>query len=524
MKEELRKLFGEKLKETNLPLIINELRILCANEKSKDVLELVDGVLEYSKSSSDLKLVVDLYELKIKQLYHFKENLPLVEELLEEMSQIATKINYIEGLALSFQIKGYIELLKGNRERSNYEFSQAVELLRNSIQADSYAYNMCNYSYAVSKWLSCRDFSVVSILENSAEYFHLNYYYHGFAMALGILIIIYMQTQNKKRMMKLIRKILSGRELLLKAPKEIQSMIHYFIGIGHELNLNLDEAKKHLLESQAILRPIYNKSIYSGYYITALSYLASTYALQGELESAHKQMKEVDELIEEGIATRNLDSFSKEQMKHIFNLTKFYIFSRIQNFRIEDFQVLVQTIFDNVRRFQSNAIIFCEFLLNANLTKEQLIEIRNLNNPSTKRVEHIINFLIEKTTTIDENEVMHYTSKLKRRPVEDRMTFTEKAFADLLAAQEYYKINRFAEISPLLRKYENQLHKIEVLEMRVFMEAFIQVGAYKNGDSLGPALQYMAIKKCRQYGFSRLEYKLSDYLTMQGNDTIRKML
>lgn len=123
MKEELRKLFGEKLKETNLPLIINELRILCANEKSKDVLELVDGVLEYSKSSSDLKLVVDLYELKIKQLYHFKENLPLVEELLEEMSQIATKINYIEGLALSFQIKGYIELLKGNRERSNYEFS-----------------------------------------------------------------------------------------------------------------------------------------------------------------------------------------------------------------------------------------------------------------------------------------------------------------------------------------------------------------------------------------------------------------
>ncbi|MHA1217460.1 MAG: hypothetical protein ACTSO5_02110 [Candidatus Heimdallarchaeaceae archaeon] len=76
----------------------------------------------------------------------------------------------------------------------------------------------------------------------------------------------------------------------------------------------------------------------------------------------------------------------------------------------------------------------------------------------------------------------------------------------------------------VLKKYENQLYKIEVLEMRVFMEAFIQVGAYKNGDPLGPALQYMAIKKCRQYGFSRLENKLSDYLTMQGNDTIRMML
>ncbi len=98
------------------------------------------------------------------------------------------------------------------------------------------------------------------------------------------------------------------------------------------------------------------------------------------------------------------------------------------------------------------------------------------------------------------------------------MTNVERAFADLLAAQEYYKINRFAEIYPLLKKYENQTQKIEVLELRVFMEAFIQVGAFKNGDPLGPALQYMAIKKCRNYGFSRLENKLLDYLDMQRRD------
>ncbi|MCG3224811.1 MAG: hypothetical protein H7647_10115 [Candidatus Heimdallarchaeota archaeon] len=53
------------------------------------------------------------------------------------------------------------------------------------------------------------------------------------------------------------------------------------------------------------------------------------------------------------------------------------------------------------------------------------------------------------------------------------------------------------------------------MKCRIFMEAFIQVGAYKNGDPLGPALQYMAIKKCRNYGFSRLENKLLDYLQLQ---------
>ncbi len=51
----------------------------------------------------------------------------------------------------------------------------------------------------------------------------------------------------------------------------------------------------------------------------------------------------------------------------------------------------------------------------------------------------------------------------------------------------------------------------------------MKVGAFKNGDPLGPALQYMAIKKCKQYEFSGLEKKLANYLMMQGTDIIKTM-
>lgn len=523
-KEELRKLLKRYPNDINLSEMLDELRVLCANEKSNDVLKILDDVLEISKSSSNLKFKVNLYELRIKQLCRFKENLQSVEEFLEEMTQTARSINYVEGLALSFQIRGYIQLLKGDRESSDIEINRAVELLNNSEQTDSYTYIMCNYSYAISRWLSSRDFNIANTLEECFEYFYLNNYYHGLAMSLGVLIIIYQQTQNKERSMQLIRRILNRRDVLLKMPEEIQSIVHYFIGVGHKLCFNISEAENYLQESQNILKSTYKKSIYSGYYLRSLAHLTACYALQGRLELALIQIKEVEDLIEEGIATKNLDTFSKRQTEHDFNLTKFYIHSRLQNFQIEDLQELVQKIIENIEKQHSDAIFFSEFLLNATLTKKQLLEIKSLNNPSTKRVEHILNFLIEKTSHVMEHQTIKFISILKRRPVVERMTFVEKAYADLLAAQEYYQLYRFAEIYPLLKKYENQLYKIEVLEMRVFMEAFIQVGAYKNGDPLGPALQYMAIKKCRQYGFSRLENKLSDYLTMQGNDTIRMML
>ncbi len=521
MLEELQKDITQIKSKDELDEVLSRLKILASNRRSdKIVIMIIKNCINVANQFKDFKSRVILEGLLILQFIQQPDQLERSEKLLNKMQSLARKIRYKEGLAFSSSFSWYLAKMKGKDEEGRNEIHKAIDLIEQTFQPDRFIFHFIKYTYAIEIWLSKKDIRAIEILENCFIYFFENKLYHSLIMSLGILIIIFQQTQNKEESMKLIRKILRKRDLLLEIPQEIRSNIYFFIGFIHELNFNLGEAEKHLLEAKEMLKPIYKTSIYSGYYITALSYLTSTFALQGKLELALRQMREVEELIEEGIATKNLDSFNKNQLKHIFYFTKFYIYSRLQNFQVEDLHELVQSILNNIDKYQSNAMFFSEFLLNANLTKEQLTEIKNLNNSSTRRVEHIINFLIEKETDMDEKQIMRSISSLKRRTVEDRMTFTEKAFADLLAAKEYYKIKRFAEISPLLRKYENNLHKIEVLEMRVFMEAFIQVGAYKNGDPLGPALQYMAIKKCRKYGFSRLEDNLLNYLSMQRNDAL----
>ena len=112
---------------------------------------------------------------------------------------------------------------------------------------------------------------------------------------------------------------------------------------------------------------------------------------------------------------------------------------------------------------------------------------------------------------------------MKNRRIIENETYLEKAFTDLLIAKELFNLEKYDEIHLLLREYRKRVDKLEVLEFRIFMESFIQVGAYKTGDPLGPALQYMAIKKCRQYGFSRLENKLLDYLNLQRIDALQSL-
>ena len=502
----------------NLREILGDICLLSSNERTnKEIILLLDKAIEKSELFNDEVSLVNLIGYKIPMIYSNRENISEVRKLISRMKSISEKNNYNDILSWAYSYSWYIEKFEGNRKKSVEALEHSLELLDGLSNYDEYIYHFVRYSYAVEQWLETRDFRSSTILEECANYFHLHNYSHSFAKTLSILILIYQQTQNKEKSMELTKKILSNYNLILNIPEETKSIVHYFIGVSHKLSFNLGETKKHLSETQRILKPIYKNNIYSGYYLTALSHLTTTYALQGKLGLALDQIRQVEELLEEEITTKNLDSFNKNQIIHDFNLTNFYIRSRLSDFNFEKFRDLIQTLLSNVDTYHSNAIMLSEFILNANLTKIELQNMRKLNNPSTRRVEHILDFLLFQGSD-DDKQTLQRIDTLKRRPVEERMTYVEKAFADLLAAQEYYKINRFLEIQSLLKNYQNHLHSIEVLELRVFMEAFIQVGAFKSGDSLGPALQYMAIKKCRNYGFSRLENRLLNYLDMQNKD------
>ena len=506
----------------SLNRIITKLRIIAANDKNSEVSDLIDSLLEKCRNLNHEKAIVDLLELQFKQKFYLRNNPEELLPIVEEMVKLSSRNQYTEGLALAYISKWGLERLKGDKVASVNALSKAKEAV-NNLNSKSYAYHISKYSIAIHEWLTSHDVGVDHTLEECNTYFLSHGYYRGFAMGLGVLMIVYQQSQNKIKSLEFIENIIRDTSILNKLPADIKSIIYYFFGVSNKLSFYLRRAEGYLTRNKDHLRFIHQNNIYSGYYLRGLAHLASCYALQGKLELAYNQMKEVDELIDEGVASRNLDTFSRKQIEHDFSLTKFYIFSRLQNVQHEELDELISDIYKEITNHHSDAMLLSEFLLNANLSRKQLIRIKNLNTPSTKRVEHILDFLITKKTNMKEKQVMELVFALKRRPVEERMTLEERAFADLLAAQEYFRIGRFTEIYPLLRKYENQLDQIEVLELRLFMEAFIQIGAHKNGDLMGPIYQYFAIKKCRLHKFTKLENKLLNYLDIQAKQARTEM-
>ncbi len=505
------------LSKEELRSFIGSLRIFASNNKfDKKTIEIVEKTIEKCLIIEDKKSLVDLYELKISQIEHLNDHIDIISEILQSMRSISTEIDYSAGLALSYNIEWFVEKTKGCKEKSRKAVEQSIILVNDKLMHDKYAYYICYYSYAIDQWLEKHDPSSADILEECAEYFFQNGFYRSLVQTLGILAIIYQRTKSREKVLETSKSLLENNFVFEQLPKDVQAYTHYLVGYGYTLQYSLANAEAHFEKSRKILKESYKSSIYFGYYLTTLSHLSAIYALQGKLDQVTQSVEETEILLQDEFIQENLDSVSKRQIVHTFNLTKFYIQTRKKDFNIEESSDLIKNIYSGTQINYSDTTMLSEFLLNAQLSYEQLLELQKKDNPSLKRVKHITLFMMEKTRTDVELTAVELLRNCivtlwKRRIPKDE-TFIERSFVDLLLAQQYYDMGRFDEMNKLLRNYSDKLDTIEVLEQRLFIKGMMYFAAHRSGDIFAPSKFYKAIEECKNNDFTRLEELLTSYI------------
>lgn len=514
--------------QESLSKFITRFRTLAKNEGSNNENKrITEKIIEKCLQLDDKKSLVMIYEVKVSLMEHLADRVSEISKIVSEMKELSNEINYVEGLALAYNVEWYIEKLKGNTKKSKKALEKSINNIKKNPNPEEYAFHVCRYSLAVENWLNDHNIESAIILEECSSYFFKEGHYRSFAQVLGLLSIIYTRIHESKKILHLSNQIFCDRFLFEGLPYDVQGIIYYFTGLGHMLDANLAMAESYFNEAHIIFKPIYKNSIYFAYYLVLLSHIATVKGLQGKTEQSTTMVKETSKTLQTKFIKKNLDKNSKKQITHTHNLTNFYNLSRLSRYNPQELQELINEIVKKSENLYSDFMTFSEFILNSELDSDTLLGLLKADNFSINRIKHLIKFKIEqqkpKTEISKEQRSLNCISILKAREVTSKTTFMEHAYADLMIAQELFSLKRYAEITPLLKKYENRLNQIEVLEMRIFMEAFIQVGAYKNGDPLGPALQYMAIKKCRNHGFSRLENKLLDYLQLQRMEITKAM-
>ncbi len=518
------KALEEANSEDKMSIFIDQLRITTSNNRNDSyLLSIVEKAILKCKQINDEKSLVKLYEIKISQIEHIRGNLPIVSDLIQQMKIISEKINYIGGLALAYYKEWFIEKLRGEGEKSLEALNKSMNYAKHFLNSDEYEYNVCNYSFAIEKWLSDHDAKSADILEQCSYYFSKNGFNRSYIQTIFMLVIIYSRAHKSSKVLQASRRFFKNERFFDSLPLDIKAIVYYSVGLGYMLELELNSAEIYFDKAYNIFTPIYKDSIYFAYYLVLHSHIVTVKALQGKLEQTMKMIDDVENLLQEEFYDKNLDTGTRRQICHTLNLNKFYVYSRLRSFNVDEISELIFKIFEGSKNEYSDFMLLSEFILNADLKPAKLKELLRIDNFSINCVKHLISYaLLGKRTgnflsKNSEKRIDILTNRVKTR----KTTFIENVLADLLIAQQLHELKRYKEISVLLSKYEKQLNNIEVLELRLFMEAFIQIGAYRNGDPLGPVFQYLAIRKCRYQGFSRLESKLLDYLEMQKREVLQ---
>ena len=503
-----------------LRIIFVNLRVFASNNRSSaESVQLIQSAIEKSTFLNDKKTLVELYGLKILQFYFLSEKQKDVSETIEKMHNLAEEINYTDGLALCFTYKWYIEKFQGDKISAKKAMDKSLEILNQLTDCDRYIHHFILYSHAVDKWLEERDPKSADILEACADYFFQNGFYRSLVQTLGILLIIYQRTQNSEKVLETSKGLLGNKSVFEQLPKDVQAYVYYLLGLGNLLQFNLSDAETYFEESCKLMKETYKESIYFGYYPLTLAFLSEVLALQGKFKQVTKLVDETEDTLHNAYIHKNLDNVSKRQITHIFNLLKFYVQTRKEGFNIEESSDLIETLYSGIQINYSDAIMLSEFLLNAQLSYEQLLELQKKDNVSLKRVKHITSFMMEKTRTDVDLKTFErlrncIVTLWKRRVPKDE-TFIERSFVDLLLAQQYYDMGRFDEMNKLLKNYSDNLDSIEVLEQRLFIKGMMYFAAHRSGDISAPSKFYKTIEECKSNDFTSLEAHFQNISTVR---------
>ena len=214
------------------------------------------------------------------------------------MLKLSKDMNYQNGMAFSYTFFWYIERYYGNIGKSRSAIKKAMKSLKLSSEFDEYIHNVCYYCFAMDQWLVEHSNYATKNFEKCFNYFLVNGFHKNTMQILGILVIIYQRMQNKRKVIKISKRIMSSELFINKNQEDIRFIGYYFAGVGQLLVHNIELAEKLFKESYYIInRKLEQSSYYSYYYIRLLAHLATIKALQGKTGESSELMRTIKGLL-----------------------------------------------------------------------------------------------------------------------------------------------------------------------------------------------------------------------------------
>lgn len=286
---------------------IERLEFVCANERSSQLAQLLEEIIEKIKPFNDNCSLFTVYWEFFIQTYYYVQKKEQTEYLIENMRTIAWQDEDNLQKALVYTAIALFSQFKGDYEDAiKYTLlaKQLVEPFKNKYQ-NTYYRILYTYTHFFI-WFKERDIpSAVENMEECFLYYHQSYNSLGMIKSISLLLRFYILLNQGAKIKKLLKWIFVEEQIQHNLIDTHFIWLYRTVGIIFTIQNKLDDALGHLTEAYKRIKreSLQHEVMYE--YVEILRFLSRCYAYQGDFQQSHNLLVELAGFMETDFVKKN---------------------------------------------------------------------------------------------------------------------------------------------------------------------------------------------------------------------------
>jgi hypothetical protein len=451
---------------STLESYIEDLEIVCINERSSELAEILEELIKETESFTNLEMHFKLLLLYFQQIYHYMQNLDKVKQIVEKMESIKDQTQNIEHITFTLYSRSIMNRIVGSINDSNNNIRKAMEAIKSEEMRYPDAYHRILYTFSI---FLANDRNQPEVIENVNTC--VNYWYSNqntLPMIMGIIILLRSHSTlgDESKFDELISWVFSEEKIQDRVINSHFTILYSYVGSIYAIKSQIPEAISYLQKAHDRVNKTDSQDELMYEFIEIQRLLCRLFAFQGLYEESYTMLIDFLSYIESDFVRRN---YYEDRIKTLYfgaYYTLLFIYAQldVSISSIDDEKLL--RIHNYAKDLIEKSQISRDLLLDTILDEREIEKIDK--EKSLRPVELYLNLrqqLISlETYSVDEKTIKNINLI--------RDYISNPLYADIVIGKIHLSMGDFKNFSIAVQRLNAQNDKAETPILQIWIQLF----------------------------------------------------
>ena len=486
---------------------VNDLELVCINERSFELAEILRELIERTESIASLEMQFKFLTLYFQQIYRYMQNLNMIKKVIKKMETITKQTQNVEHIAYTSLSKSIMHRIIGSIDDSNKHIRRALKTISTAREKYPDAYHMILYTSSVFFLDKRTKQEVVENVKTCVNYWYLNQ--NTLSMIMGIILLLrsYVILRNEHKFNELISWIFSEAKIQDQVLDNHFTILYSFVGRVYAIKTQLPEAIKYLQEAYNRVKQTKSQEKLMYEFIDIQKFLCRSYAFIGRYEESYEILINFLNFLESDFVRKNYhkDRIKAQYFSAYYTLLFIFVQLDVNISNIDDEKLI--RIHNYAKDLIEQSRISRYLLLNTTLDQK---EVDKIDKEKSLRPDELYLNLYQQLVSLE-------TYSADEKTIDNIELIRDYVFnplyADIVIGKIHFSMGNFEKFNNIVERLNEQINKADTPFLLLWVQLFSLLSQFlEYPDNTNLIVEIQGLENhCRDNKFFKMADEINLY-------------